>query len=116
MPTGATKLMSKKYGAFWANAAILDIVEARLSLTSGKFERSQPHAAPFETAGSAKMCGSRSRLTIGRGCTLQKKDRHQNKNDDDGGDRILDQPGESDPRSTMPFKFGIDRRHTFLAC
>jgi len=44
---------------------------------------------------------------------LQKETSHPNKNDDDDGDRIFDQPGKSDPRSTMPLKFGIDRRHTF---
>jgi len=44
---------------------------------------------------------------------LQKENSHPNKNDNDDGDRIFDQPGESDPRSTMPLKFGIDRRHTF---
>jgi hypothetical protein len=43
---------------------------------------------------------------------LQQKDSHPDKDDDDDGDRIFDQPSEPDPRSTMPLKFGIDRRHT----
>jgi hypothetical protein len=43
---------------------------------------------------------------------LQKKNSHPDKDDNDDDDRIFDQPGEPDPRSTMPLKFGIDRRHT----
>jgi hypothetical protein len=48
--------------------------------------------------------------------TLQEKDRHPDKNNDDDDNRIFYQPGEPDPRSAMPLKLGIDRRHTFLAC
>jgi hypothetical protein len=43
---------------------------------------------------------------------LHKKNSHPDKNDDDDGDRIFDQPGEPDPRLAMPFKLRIDRRHT----
>jgi len=46
---------------------------------------------------------------------LQEKNCHPDKDDDDDGERIFDQSREPDPRSTMPFKLGIDRRHAFLA-
>jgi hypothetical protein len=46
--------------------------------------------------------------------SLQEKDRHPDEDDHNYGDRVFDEAGEPDPGLTMPFQFGIDRRHTFL--
>jgi len=45
---------------------------------------------------------------------LQQESRHPDEDNDDYGDRVFDEPGEADPRLTMPLEFGIDRRHFFL--
>lgn len=46
------------------------------------------------------------------GSVLHEKNGHPEKDDNKDGDRIFDQLGKPDPRSTVPLKFGIDRRHS----
>lgn len=45
---------------------------------------------------------------------LQGKDRQADEDDDDRSERVFYQPSEAEPRPTMSFEVGIDRRHTCL--
>jgi hypothetical protein len=45
----------------------------------------------------------------------QQEDRHPSEDDDDHQDRNLDEPGEPDPGTAMPFEFWIYCRHIRLA-
>jgi hypothetical protein len=45
---------------------------------------------------------------------LQREDRQPDEDDDDDGERVLDQPSECEPRLAMLLKLRIDYRHPFL--
>jgi hypothetical protein len=45
----------------------------------------------------------------------EQEERHPGKGDDDHQDRNLDEPGEPDPATAMPFELWIHYRHFRLA-